>query len=488
SKRSPEETQPEEEKEEEVSDKMAAPPREPEMAADAKLQRAESVQDPMGKRLIEVERNNATLLAEKGALSDHLRQLETQIDNLQAQILMLQKHTVSLQEQNTSLQTLNTRLQVENTALGSHKASLEAQREQLQGRQASLEAEGKSQAKGQEEARAHFEALLRDHEKLALLHERQEAEFEGLIERHGALKGGLKTLEAEHKELEGRYTQLLAQRTQVEEQEAALRVKRESLAEEGRVQRGLGEAHQKLKEDYDRLSQSHAECGRQQEEQRAQNKAVKGQLNVLQLEKARAEVECGVLREHNQQLDLRWTKLSNQCELLNQLKGNLEEENRHLLHQIQTVTEDNRALLERTVESKDQFHEEQRQYTDKLNELRREKQKLVDKIMDQYRVIDPTMPRRKGNWIADKMKKLIKPRKDLSKEQLRAVFINPASSQDQAEGIVHLPSAEPPDQTPSPSRAAARQTCEHAHRCIRYGAASEDKMAAGPPPALIVAA
>lgn len=30
--------------------------------------------------------------------------------------------------------------------------------------------------------------------------------------------------------------------------------------------------------------------------------------------------------------------------------------------------------------------------SDKLNELRREKQKLVEKIMDQYRVLEPGMP------------------------------------------------------------------------------------------------
>lgn len=30
--------------------------------------------------------------------------------------------------------------------------------------------------------------------------------------------------------------------------------------------------------------------------------------------------------------------------------------------------------------------------SDKLNELRREKQKLVEKIMDQYRVLEPSLP------------------------------------------------------------------------------------------------
>ena len=49
-------------------------------------------------------------------------------------------------------------------------------------------------------------------------------------------------------------------------------------------------------------------------------------------------------------------------QLLTQLKKNLEEENRHLVDQIQTLMLQNWTLLEQTVESKDLFHVEQRQY------------------------------------------------------------------------------------------------------------------------------
>ncbi|KAF5896019.1 girdin-like isoform X2 [Clarias magur] len=92
----------------------------------------------------------------------------------------------------------------------------------------------------------------------------------------------------------------------------------------------------------------------------------------------------------------------------------MEEENRHLVEQNQSLAKENRALLERSLESRDQHHNQQREYLDKLNELRREKQKLVEKIMDQYRVLEPGMsgPKqpKKSNWIADRMKKLIKPK------------------------------------------------------------------------------
>lgn len=42
------------------------------------------------------------------------------------------------------------------------------------------------------------------------------------------------------------------------------------------------------------------------------------------------------------------------------------------------------------MESKELYHEEQKQYIDKLNSLRRQKEKLEEKIMDQYKFYDPT--------------------------------------------------------------------------------------------------
>ncbi|XP_072102146.1 uncharacterized protein [Mobula birostris] len=365
-------------------------------AKDSQQERRDSVQDPLSVRLIEVERKNATLLAEQGSLSCRARQLESQVQGLQAQTLTLQNHCISLQEQVGSLQAHNTRLQVENTSLGSKNEALVAEGVQQRARQASLEAEAKALGQEHAEVRGQLEVLTRDHARLAVLHERQEAELEALVKKHGALKGSYKALELEHKELEARYSQLQAEKQRLEQLEAGLRSQQEALELEAGKQQSLSLAHQQLKDDYNRLSQLHGDGVRQWEELLAEHTAVKGQLSGLQLEKARADLEQAALKEQFQQLDVRWTKLSSHCELLGELKSNLEEENRQLIQQVKALTDDNRTLLERTVESRDQFHEEQRQYADKLNKLRREKQKLVEKIMDQYRVVEPTTPRRRG--------------------------------------------------------------------------------------------
>ncbi|XP_036816049.1 girdin isoform X4 [Oncorhynchus mykiss] len=386
-------------------------------------------------RLIEVERNNATLQAEKQALHTNLKQLETQSSNLQAQILALQRQTASLQENNTTLQTQNAKLQVENSTLNSQSGTLMAQNAQLATQQSSTENEKEGAMREREDLRSTYEMLLRDHEKLAALHERQASEYEGLISKHGGLKSAHKSLESQHRDLEDRYNQLLRQKDQLEELEKQLKAEQEKMLSENKSHEATAIDYHKLKEENERLNMAHRQLVKDNEGLQVDHKNLKSQMNGAKLEQTRLEAEFSKLKEQYQQLDITSTKLTNQCELLSQLKGNLEEENRHLLDQIQTLMLQNRTLLEQTMESKDLFHVEQRQYIDKLNELRRQKEKLEEKIMDQYKFYDPSPPRRRENWITLKMKKLIKPR---SRERMRSLTLTPTRSES-SEGFLGLP-------------------------------------------------
>ncbi|XP_034631257.1 coiled-coil domain-containing protein 88B isoform X2 [Trachemys scripta elegans] len=382
---------------------------------------AEPESDTLSKHLIEVERSNAALLAEKEALLGRLGQLESQLSALQGELLSLQGQSGGLREESGRLQAQCGALQVEQAALLSQKAALEARASELQERLAGLEAEVRVARQERDEWRGRHEGLVRNHDKLALLHERQGAELEGLLGKQAGLKGALRALEQEHRELQDRHSHLVAQQAGLEQREAALRGERERLEGAEREHRQLGEQHARLQDEHARVQVALAAAERAQEEQQGELRGLRGRLTGLQLEQARLEAEGTALREQNHQLEVALGRIGDQCELLAQLKGNQEEENRHLLQEIQKLSQENRSLLERSMESREQYHSEQRQHLDKLNELRREKQKLVEKIMDQYRVLEPALPKSKksSNWIADKMKKLMKPRREPSREQQR---------------------------------------------------------------------
>nr|XP_057946101.1 protein Daple-like [Doryrhamphus excisus] len=367
--------------------------------------------------LIDVEKSNASLQTQSRLLKDQLKQLENQNTSLNSQMATLQRHTATLQEQNTSLHTQTAKLQVENSTLSSQSASLMAQNAVLQGQVSALETEVESWQRQREEAWRGRESVLDDHERLLSVHERQAQEYEHLIAQHTALKVKQRALESEHRATHNKYCTLLQQKEKWEELEGRGQKEREELNLEHQKNRLLQQENLQLKADVDRLSHSQSQQSEQSDKLQQRVNELKGSLSSAQLEASRWMAQYDGLMEKHQGLDITMTKLDNHCELLSRLKGNLEEENHHLLSQINLLGQQNHTLLERSMESKELYHQEQKLYIDKLNALRRQKEKLEEKIMDQYKFYDPT-PKKKSQWSGAKaLAKLIKPRKDGSRER-----------------------------------------------------------------------
>uniref|UniRef100_A0A8C7UKE0 Coiled-coil domain containing 88C n=1 Tax=Oncorhynchus mykiss TaxID=8022 RepID=A0A8C7UKE0_ONCMY len=366
----------------------------------------------------------ATLQTEKHLLKDQLRQLDNQNSQLNAQNVALQGQAVALQQHNTFLHKQTAKLQVENSTLNCQSASLMAQNAVLQGQVGALESESEAWQRQREEAWVGREGVLQDHERLLSVHERQAAEYEQLITQHTALKGNQRALEKEHHALENKYIVLLKQKDAMEAVESTLQKERESVREEIHKNALILGENQSLRGELDRLTQTHSQLCAEYDGLQVQTKELKTRLNRAQLEVNRWQARYNSMKEQHQGLDISMTKLDNHCELLTRLKGNLEEENHHLLSQIQMLSQQNQTLLERTMESKELYHEEQKQYIDKLNLLRSQKEKLEEKIMDQYKFYDPS-PKKlvRNHWAGAKaLAKLIKPknRQDSSRERVRS--------------------------------------------------------------------
>ncbi|XP_056402946.1 protein Daple isoform X2 [Hyla sarda] len=372
-------------------------------------------------RAIELERDNAALQAEKKLTKDQLRHLETQNHSLNNQMGALQKQITFLQENNTALQTQTANLQVESSAAASQNASLKSQISQLQNQLSILEGENEKVARQREEATASHDALLRDHDHLVSLYERQSAEYEGLIGQHSALKAQHKSLEQTQRSMEDSYNNLLRHKAELEERDKALNSENEELHQEKKKNVLSASENEKLREELERLKFLHNELQGEYNSLHKHTKDMKGSLNNAQMELNRWQAKFDELKEQHQTMDITLTKLDNRCELMSRLKRNLEEENHHLLSQIQMLNQQNQMLLESSMESKEHYYEEQKQYIDKLNDLRRQKEKLEEKIMDQYKFYDPA-PKKKNHWSgARALAKLIKPRKESSRERPKSV-------------------------------------------------------------------
>uniref|UniRef100_A0A674BID9 Coiled-coil domain containing 88C n=1 Tax=Salmo trutta TaxID=8032 RepID=A0A674BID9_SALTR len=422
-------------------------------------------------RLIDIEKNNATLQTEKHLLKEQLRQLDTQNSQLNAQTVAVQRQAALLQEHNTALHTQTAKLQVENSTLNSQSASLMAQNAVLQGQVGALESESEAWQRQREEARVGRESVLQDHERLLSVHERQAAEYEQLIAQHATLKGNQRALEQEHRTLENKYIVLLKQKDAMEALESTLQKERESLGEEIHKNALILGENQSLRGEVDRLTQTHTQLRVEYDGLQVQTKELKTSLNGAQLEVNRWQARYDSMKEQHQGLDISMTKLDNHCELLTRLKGNLEEENHHLLSQIQMLSQQNQTLLERTMESKELYHEEQKQYIDKLNSLRRQKEKLEEKIMDQYKFYDPT-PKKKNHWAGAKaLAKLIKPknRQDGSRERVRSAPDIPLPEPPTLEFPDIPPPLPPPPLPPRQSRLSLDSVGNHSQEENHHG-------------------
>ncbi|XP_076464558.1 uncharacterized protein LOC143296482 [Babylonia areolata] len=381
--------------------------------------------------LVQLERTNATLMADNSNLQGNVTAVSDQCQKLERQVASLHSQNSQLQGQTTSLQSHNAQLQVENTTLQSKCASLAGEKSELQTQLSNLETEHDVLIQRQEDMATRYKALGRDHDTLQDLHKQLSLEYEALISEHGSLKSLHKSLKAELKEVQDQLEAFLQGKDDEKKIRDILEKERQQLKLEQRSLGNLQMDYSRLRDDHDRMRKAYDRLSKDYTDSLASHKALKSELNALQLKATEQMGELTECKEHLTSAVSEVQKAENRLETMYQVNERLENENQTLLLQIQQLLNQNHDLLTQALNSKDHFAEEEKQYLEKLSELRRQKERLEEKIMEHYknRLNSPKKNKGIGAMIARKARNIISRAPRRSKSRPDLTTINDNSSQ-----------------------------------------------------------
>ncbi|XP_047488647.1 girdin-like isoform X5 [Penaeus chinensis] len=332
---------------------------------------------------------------EKGSLENEISELKSQAASYREQVCALQSQVTSLSNQNTvlsqhnaTLQGENARLQVENTTLQSQSASLIAQNSALQTSATQSEGERDKVRRTCDERGSRLNQLVADHEALQRLHQQLTREYDNLIKEHNNLKTTHKNLKLEQKELKEKQNEMSAGEEDLLKLREALEAEMNKLKTDSTSLANLRGEHSRLKDDFRSLFSANEKLRSEYKSLQGDYKAIKTENNTVKLRLTELNGELNDTRDQMAALDVEVSKLNNKCQVLQTLNVTLEEDRRSLMSQVSLLLTQYHDLLTQTLEDKQHFHQEEKNFTDKLNNLRRQKEKLEEKIMEQYRRMD----------------------------------------------------------------------------------------------------
>lgn len=350
-------------------------------------------------RLVELERQNAVLLAEK--------------DNLTAQICSQRERVNESGAQLAALSQQLATLQVENSTLASQLDSTTTQNSGIQAALAAVESEREKLAAQLQSSDSRLERVSRDQQELQTLHEQLQSEYDALLAEREQLKICQRESKTELRALHDQLaTSVVAEqewqrsRTELQEELDKSRAETRSLtnlrAEHSRLKddfRSLFVANEKLKSEYKCLQNDYKSLRGDHntlklKHTQLQGEAAESRHQVIKMSFADRDIcsplslslsLCFGFQSQVTNLDVELSKLNNKCDVLQQWNTTLEEDKRNLVNQVSVLLAQYHELFSQTLEEKDHFHEETKNFSDKFNHLKRQKEILEDKIMEQYR-------------------------------------------------------------------------------------------------------
>jgi hypothetical protein len=112
---------------------------------------------------------------------------------------------------------------------------------------------------------------------------------------------------------------------------------------------------------------------------------VKAENVTLKDENKKWGLDLVKFKEQTQIQSMQLTQLSEKIHTLETLNEKLEDEKSQLFEQLHLMLQQNQEILTQTLNNKDMYHEETKAYLLQLNNLKRQKEILEQKIMEQYK-------------------------------------------------------------------------------------------------------
>ncbi|XP_011496229.1 PREDICTED: protein Daple [Ceratosolen solmsi marchali] len=303
-------------------------------------------------------------------------------ESLQARLAILQANFESLFSEKAKLQVHITRLESQSTSLTSQQSALQLKNSRLEASIDELTNEHTALE------RKHGE-LSRDQKRLQLLHEQLNTEYECLSREKDTLKVNLRDSKNE--------TRILRESTECFEAKClSLQMERDGLLANAKSLGNLRGEHSKLKEDFRNLYTNTESLKTQYRSLQEDYRKNKLENNRLSLRQTEMQGELSAKDERLASLELQIGKLNQHCEILLQMNTGLDSDRRSLMDHVSLLLSQYHELLTHALEDKEHYHTEEKIYTDKMNHLRRQKEKLEEKIMEHYRKLDNCSTKKKS--------------------------------------------------------------------------------------------
>ncbi len=302
--------------------------------------------------------------------------------------------------------------EVANSTLQSQSTSLLGQINALQASNSRLESSKKKLEEAEKTWKHEREDLLKDQVGLQKLHDNLQADYEKLMEEKEAQKEIEKSLRAELKKLKCISMNLDEDQEKLMRAKEAIDMERESIRTDAKTLSNLRSEHARLKDDFRSLFTSNDRIKTEYCNLQSDYKSLKTSHNQLKLSQTELKGQLAETKDQLHMIDVEHAKTVNKIEVLTGVNSRLEEDRKNMMSHVTVLLSQYHELLTQTIDDKEHFHEEEKNFYEKMNNLSRQKEKLEEKIMDTYKNMNTPKAKKSGlgdhQWLAKSLKMMTK--------------------------------------------------------------------------------